>query len=116
MVEKNYTVVLLIFRKLLTLLLEAICVKHFGINGKLIVIIQSMHSDIRTCVQLSGNISQFFEKFVGLLQGDVLSPMLFTFYVKNLENIFLNEDNMPIELNTLGLFNIMYAHDMVNMC
>ena len=71
-----------------------------------------MYSDIKTCVK-SGNISQFFENFVGLLQGEVLSPMLFALYVNDLENGFLNEGNMPIELNTLSLFNIMYADDMV---
>ena len=39
--------------------------------------------------------------------------MLFALYVNDLENVFLNEGNMPIELNTLSLFNIMYADDMV---
>ena len=88
-------------------------IKHYGIHGKLLSIIQSMYSDIKTCVKSSGNISQFFENFVGLLQGEVLSPMLFALYVNDLENVFLNEGNMPIELNTLSLFNIMYADDMV---
>ena len=88
-------------------------IKHYGIHGKLLSIIQSMYSDIKTCVKSSGSISQFFENFVGLLQGEVLSPMLFALYVNDLENVFLNEGNMPIELNTLSLFNIMYADDMV---
>ena len=88
-------------------------IKHYGIHGKLLSIIQSVYSDIKTCVNSSGNISQFFENFVGLLQGEVLSPMLFALYVNDLENVFLNEGNMPIELNTLSLFNIMYADDMV---
>ena len=61
-------------------------IKHYGIHGKLLAIIQSMYSDIRTCVKSSGNISQFFENFVGLLQGEVLSPMLFALYVNDLEN------------------------------
>ena len=51
--------------------------------------------------------------FVGLLQGEVLSPILFALYVNDLENVFLKEGNVPIELNTFGLFNIVYADDMV---
>ena len=33
--------------------------------------------------------------------------------MNDLENVFLNEGNMLIELNTLSLFNIIYADDMV---
>ena len=31
----------------------------------------------------------------------------------DLENVFLREGNVSIELNTLSIFNIMYADDMV---
>lgn len=55
--------------------------KHYGIQGKLLAVIRSMYSRIRTCVKSSGRISNFFENHVGLLQGEVLSPMLFVLYV-----------------------------------
>ena len=42
-----------------------------------------------------------------------LRTILFAICVTDLENVFLRECNMPIELNTLSLFNIMYADDMV---
>ena len=62
------------------------------------------------CVKSSVNFSQFLENFVGLLQGEVVSPMLITHYVNDLENVFLEK---PIELNCLSLFNIMVILRMV---
>ena len=53
--------------------------------------------------------------FIGLLQGEVISPMLFALYVNDFEKKILNEGNMPIELNTSSLSNIMSADD-VAMC
>lgn len=72
--------------------------KHYGIQGKLLVVIRSMYSRIRTCVNSSGRISNFFENHVGLLQGEVLSPMLFVLYVNDLENEFIKKGTAPTDL------------------
>ncbi|XP_078312623.1 uncharacterized protein LOC144619140 [Crassostrea virginica] len=72
-----------------------------------------MYARIRTCVKSSGCISQFFENNVGLLQGEVLSPLFFTLYVNDLENEFTKRGNTPTELQLLSLYLLMYADDMV---
>lgn len=87
--------------------------KHYGIQGKLLTIIRSMYSRIRTCVKSSGHISHFFENHIGLLQGEVLSPLFFVLYVNDLENEFIKNGNQPTDLQLLSLFILMYADDMV---
>ena len=56
-----------------------------------------------------------FENNVGLLQGEVLSPLFFfTLYVNDLENEFtIKRGNTPTELQLLSLYLLMYADDMV---
>ena len=47
------------------------------------------------------------------MQGEVLSPILFSFYVNDCEIAFINSDAVPIDVKELSLFLLMYADDMV---
>ena len=51
--------------------------KHYGKQGKLLTVVLSMDSRIRTFVISSGCISQFFENNVGLLEGEVFILVFF---------------------------------------
>ena len=84
-----------------------------GISGKMICIIRSMYEKMKTCVQSAGMLSEFFMSNVGFLQGEVLSPMLFSLYVNDFEAEFLKNDTLSLNLRDLNLFVLMYADDMV---
>ena len=84
-----------------------------GIQGKLLSIIKSMYSNVRTCVSVDGFYTEFFANNVGLIQGEVISPILFALYVNDCEMDFINHNCDPIQLKELSLFLIMYADDMV---
>jgi hypothetical protein len=87
-----------------------------GIRGKPIKVLQSMYDNIKYCVLLSGNIhvSEFFVNNIGMLQGEIIFPLLFFYlYVNDCEKEFLLKGNTPIELRELSLFILMYADDMV---
>jgi hypothetical protein len=43
-----------------------------GIQGKLLSIIKSMYSNVRTCVSVDGFNTEFFANNVGLIQGEVI--------------------------------------------
>ena len=85
----------------------------FGISSKLICIIRSMYKKIKTCVQSEGMLSEFFMSNVGLLQGEVLSHMLFSLYVNDFESkVLKNGTVISLCLRDLNLFVMMYADDM----
>ena len=75
-----------------------------GISSKLICIIRSMYKKIKTCVQSEGMLSEFFMSNVGLLQGEVLSPMLFSLYVNDFESKVLKNGTVIVFMLTWSQF------------
>lgn len=63
---------------------------------------------------MNGRLSDYFCNNVGLMQGEVLSPVLFNLYVNDFEMIFLKSGCTSHELLSLNLFLLMYADDMVH--
>lgn len=57
---------------------------NMGINGKLLRIIRSMYTSVKSCVKRCYTFSEFFDISVGLRQGEIISPILFSLFVENL--------------------------------
>ena len=58
-------------------------------------------------------LSEYFENRIGLFQGEVLSPILYSLFVNDCEMHFIREHCSSFDLNMLNLFLLMYADDMV---
>ncbi len=56
-------------------------VRIYGVGGKLFSAIKSFHEAASACVKINGEISEHFEIKVGLRQGCVMSPWLFSIYM-----------------------------------
>ena len=50
---------------------------NIHVSGKILTIIKSMYSDIKSCVSSNGDCSEFFHCMNGLRQGENLSSILF---------------------------------------
>ena len=72
-----------------------------------------MYSNVRTCIKYKGLNSKYFCNTLGLMQGEVLSPILFSFFVNDFENEFIVNGNCALEFQDLSLFLLMYADDMI---
>lgn len=62
-----------------------------GIRGKLLQILQSLYNNVKSCVKYGGVLSDYFSNDMGLMQGEVLSPLLFAFYVNDFEINFVKK-------------------------
>ena len=67
-------------------------IKH-GIQGKMLKIIHSLYENVKSCVKHNGLLSEYFSNTIGLFQGEVLSPILYSLYVNDCE-IFLYVKNV----------------------
>jgi exonuclease III len=85
-----------------------------GISGKMLQVIKSIYKNVKSCVRVNGKFSDFFKYNCGLMQGESLSPILFSLFVNDLENEFLfNNYCDTYELRNLNLSLLMYADDTV---
>lgn len=84
-----------------------------GIRGRLLNVISSIYDNVRSRVKLNGKLSAMFDLHVGLLQGESLSPMLYSLFVNDMESEFINSDCQSYPLQLLNLFMLMYADDTV---
>ena len=88
-------------------------VSKLGMRGKILAIVKSLYCKIKTSVLLDGKISHSFINSLGVLQGEIISPILYSFYVNDCEMDFLRNGCEPTELQELSLYLLMYADDTV---
>jgi hypothetical protein len=86
---------------------------RYGVTGKLLTIIKSLYSNLKSCVRFQTELSNFFHCTNGLMQGEGLSPLLFSLYVNDFENAFINDLCDDIHFQDVALFLLMYADDTV---
>ena len=57
-------------------------------NGKVLRVIRDLYAKAKSCVKTKHGLSQFFVSIVGLLQGENLSPVLFSLFFNDLKGFF----------------------------
>jgi hypothetical protein len=72
-----------------------------------------MYSKLKYCVRLYGNYINIFTCNVGLMQVESLFPVLYSFYVNDIEFELISHGRQSYELETLNLFLLLYADDAV---
>ena len=83
-----------------------------GLEGKLFSTIKSLYKQIKSRVVLHGQCSDFFVNNVGVLQGEILSPLLFSLFINDFEMDFIANGAHDYTFGELSLFLLMYADDL----
>ena len=91
-----------------------------GINGKILTIIKTMYANAKSCVQLDGDLSDFFTCNIGVRQGENLSPLLFSIFLNDLAD-FMSDKTKGVQLEYsaenldcyIKLFVLLYADDTI---
>lgn len=61
-----------------------------AIEGKSLEVIKAFYRHVKFCIGVEGFLSEYFFDNLGLMQGEMLSPIPFNLYVNDFENSFLN--------------------------
>ena len=84
-----------------------------GIDGKLFSLIQSLYANIKLRVKCFNSLSDLYTCDVGLLQGEIMSPFLFSLFLDDIESHLQEGMNDGINLQQLQLYILLFADDAV---
>ena len=84
---------------------------RYGCRGRLLKLLISMYSNTVSCIQTKEGITEFFKSFIGVQQGAVLSPLLFSLYVNDLNEALLDRDG--VFMDDISIKVLLYADDLV---
>ena len=88
--------------------------KRNNVKGKLYKAFYSMYINVKACVRVNGECSDYFDCPVGLKQGCIASPLLFSFFINDLA-ILINDSGIKgIQLQpyTVELLILLFADDV----
>ena len=85
----------------------------YGINGKFINILKAMYNNVRCRVRLSRGVTKEFQCNNGLHQGCVLSPLLFSLFVNDLEVYLSSLYYKGVRVGDKEFYCLMYADDLI---
>ena len=95
---------------------------NLGVKGKLLRIVHDMYSNIKLKIRSCNSYSEYFEVAIGLKQGEILSPLMFSIFINDLD-IHLRGDNAYIHLRGDNAYTLtadekniilmLFADDMV---
>ena len=77
---------------------------QFRITGKLFRVVQNIYKSIKSCVMINGISSLYFYSFVGVRQGENLSPLLFALFLNDIDSFCLSR-----QCSTLKYLDTLYA-------
>ena len=84
-----------------------------GLRGKILNIIQSMYTGIKSRIKYMNALSDPFQCILGVRQGESLSPFLFTMFLNDLEDTFMRSGLDGIHVDMFKVFLMLYADDIV---
>ena len=72
-----------------------------------------MYEVVKSCVKQCGTMSDFYDCAVGLRQGEVISPILVSLFLQDIEAYFQSNSNTGLDIGNFTLTLLLFADDMV---
>ena len=86
---------------------------NLGLRDKILNIIKSMYSSVKSRVKFSNKLGNEFHCSLGVRQGECLSPLLFSLYLNDIEKHVINLGLDGIDVDVFKIFMLIYADDTV---
>lgn len=84
---------------------------EYGVSTKMITMLRSMYNSVKSCVQVNGSLSEYFDSYMGVKQGESLSPLLFIFFVNDMHTCLQQNTFDVISIDELQIFLLLFADD-----
>lgn len=84
-----------------------------GISSKMLKMLMAIYNKVNASVLTQQGQSKTFSCPIGVKQGCILSPTLFSLFINDLSTFFADEGTYQIPLMNLELSSMLYADDLV---
>jgi len=81
-------------------------------KGKLLQTVRDMYENVKSCVKSCSSLSAYFSYSVGLRQWEVMSPILFSLFVEDLELYLQNNIDSGLSIDDILHILLLFADDM----
>ena len=88
--------------------------KTVGIKGNLFKVMKDMYKCVKACVRVKNECTDYFECSVGLKQGCLLSPLIFSIFINDLADHIQNSSIKGIQLfpDVIEILLLLFADDI----
>ena len=86
---------------------------NYGASTKIVKMLRAIYQRIQSCVRNNGHLSDFFDSYLGVKQGEALSPLLFILFINDMYENLVIQDDHAFTLNDLKIFILLFADDTV---
>ena len=85
-----------------------------NVDGKLLNVLKSAYSKLKSCVKIDGKLSEYFECTVGTRQGCVASPIIFSLFINDLVDYLRLHcgDGIYVSRKADSLISLLFADDV----
>ena len=85
----------------------------YGVDGKLLKLLRSMYCAVKSCVRHLNTLSDFLCSEIGLFQGEIMSSILFSFFLNDIEQNLRENTFDSITLDQVTIYLLLFADDAV---
>ena len=86
---------------------------NYGVSSKIIKMLQAMYHSVKSCVRVNGRLSDNFESYMGVKQGEPLSPLLFIFFINDIYTQLKDDQFESFTIEEIQLYLLLFADDTV---
>ncbi|MCG8046840.1 MAG: reverse transcriptase family protein, partial [Candidatus Thiodiazotropha endolucinida] len=84
-----------------------------GVSSKMVNMLKAIYESVKSCVRVKGRLSEYFDSYMGVKQGEPLSPLLFIIFINDMAT-YLHDDNIDlISLDEFQIYLLLFADDTV---
>ena len=86
--------------------------RHLGYPEKVVRILESLYNETLSAVRVNSSITDWFKTLVGVMQGCVLSPILFCIFLEVVMTIALDNSRIGAHVSGRLINNLRFADDI----
>ena len=86
--------------------------RSMGYPEKIVRILESLYRETFSAVRIGASLSEWFETIVGVLQGCILSPLLFNIFLEVIMAMALGDNDAGARMNGNVISNLRFADDI----